>query len=79
LLHPHQTSKGDGDGHGDRGKESSRAKKWKICFEKFLMSLADQQLVMSLAIPVAVFAKWSKTSLFSLDKRPVCQRNTQTT
>ena len=51
----------------DREKEGSRAKKWKICFEKFLMSLADQQPVMSLAIPVAVFTRWSKTSLFSLD------------
>jgi hypothetical protein len=58
---------GKGGGDGDREKESSRVKKWKICFEKFLMSLADQQLVMSLAIPVAVFTRWSKTSLFSLD------------
>jgi hypothetical protein len=59
--------KDGGDRDGDGEKQSSRAKKWKICFEKFLMSLADQQLVMSLAIPVAVFTRWSKTSLFSLD------------
>jgi hypothetical protein len=49
------------------GKGKLKGEEVEDCFEKFLVSLADQQLVMSLAIPAALFTRWSKTSLFSLD------------
>jgi hypothetical protein len=44
-----------------------RGRRFKPCFEKFLVALADQQLAISLAILIAVCSKWDQISLYSLE------------
>lgn len=48
-------------------RQNKHAKKWEECFQRVLLSLADQQLVTSLAITVATASEWRKISLYSLD------------
>lgn len=48
-------------------RQNKHAKKWEECFRRVLLSLADQQLVTSLAITVATFSEWRKITLYSLD------------
>lgn len=48
-------------------RQNQHAKKWEKCFQRVLLSLADQQLVTSLAITAATFSQWRKISLYSLD------------
>jgi hypothetical protein len=48
-------------------RQNQHSKKWEECFQRVLLSLADQQLVTSLAITVATFSEWRKISLYSLD------------
>lgn len=48
-------------------RRQSHTKDWEKCFQRVLLSLADQQLVTSLAITAATFSQWQKISLYTLD------------
>ena len=43
----------------------SKRKKYEEPFERFLMSLADQQVVTSFAMIIAAISKWTEISLYS--------------